>query len=127
MIKIGYIRCQADHTLFVKTSTEGKIVVLIVYVDDILLIGDYEEELSKLKGHLAREFEIKDLGFLKYFLGMEVARSHKGIFVFQRKYVLDLLKETGMLGCKPAETPMDLTKKIGAEMNRAPVDRGRHQ
>jgi hypothetical protein len=45
---------------------------------------------------------------------MEVARSRKGIYVSQRKYVLDLLKETGMLGCKPADTPMDSTKKIGA-------------
>ncbi|RVW33700.1 O-fucosyltransferase 1 [Vitis vinifera] len=88
---------------------------------------DYEEELLGMKKHLAKEFEIKDLVYLRYFLGMEVARSKKGIFVSQRKYVLDLLKETGMLGCKPADTPMDSTKKIETEKDSAPVDRGRYQ
>ncbi|RVW93958.1 Retrovirus-related Pol polyprotein from transposon RE1 [Vitis vinifera] len=88
---------------------------------------DYEEELLGMKKHLAKEFEIKDLGYLRYFLGMEVVRSKKGIFFSQHKYVLDLLKETGMLGCKPADTPMDSTKKIGTEKNSAPVDKGRYQ
>ena len=49
---------------------------------------------------------MKDLGGLKYFLGIEVLRSHRGIFISQRKYVLDLLAETGMLDCKPIDTPL---------------------
>ena len=49
---------------------------------------------------------IKDLGMLKYFLGMEFARSKEGIFVNQRTYVLDPLGEIGLLGCK-AETPIE--------------------
>ena len=77
-------------------------------MDDIILTGDYEEEIRTIKSFLTAEFEIKDLGNLKYFLGMEIARSRKGIFVSQRKYVLDLLKETRMLGCKPTHTPMDI-------------------
>ena len=55
------------------------------------------EEVSLLKACLAKEFEMKDLGPLRYFLGIEVARSNKGIFISQRKYILDLLEETGML------------------------------
>ena len=101
--------------------------VLIVYVDDIILTGSYAEELNELKNVLAREFEVKDLGSLKYFLGMEVARSKKGIVVSQRKYVLDLLKETGMLGCKPAATPMESTYKAGLEKESPPIDKGRYQ
>ena len=68
--------------------------------------------MAKLKNLLAKQFEIKGLRFLKYFLGMEVARSRNGISISQRKYVLDLLKEKSMLGCKPAETPMKSTNKI---------------
>jgi len=63
-------------------------------VDDIIVTGDDIIEIKSLKEVLAREFEIKDLGSLRYFLGMEVARSKEGISVTQRKYILYLLKET---------------------------------
>lgn len=59
----------------------------------------------RLKMVLVNDFEIKDLGALKYFLGMEFSRSKKGIFVSQQNYVLDLLSEIGLLGCKATNTP----------------------
>ena len=99
--------------MFVKFSTEKKIAVLIVYVDDIILTGDFKKELQFLKQRLAQDFDIKDLGNLKYFLGIEIARSREGIAVTQRKFILDLLMETEMVGCKPADTPMDSSKKFG--------------
>ena len=110
-MRLGYTQCQADHTLFLRTSQEEKISLLIVYVDDIILSGNDEEELQKLKKQLAQEFEVKDIGNLKYFFEMGVARSRKGIVVSQRKFTLDLLKETGMIGCKPVDTLMDPYKK----------------
>ncbi|BBH03130.1 transposable element gene, partial [Prunus dulcis] len=61
---------------------------------------------------LASEFEIKDLGSLKYFLGVEVTRSKHGLFLSQRKYVMDLLADTGMLDCKPADTPIVENHKL---------------
>ena len=97
---------------------------MIVYVDDI---SDCIEEIKYLKEVLGREFEIKDLGQLKYFLGMEVARSRKGISILQRKYTLDLLKETGMLGCKLATTPMDPVKKVQLEEMDQLADKNRYQ
>ncbi|KAH9684421.1 reverse transcriptase Ty1/copia-type domain-containing protein [Citrus sinensis] len=118
---------QADHTMFYKRSKEGKLAILIVYVNDIILTGDDKEELEGLKEKLAGEFEIKDLGPLRYFLGMEVARTAKGILVTQRKCTLDLLKDTGMIGCKPAATPIEPNSKLGLEENSAPVERGRYQ
>ena len=82
-----------------------------MYVDDIILTGDHIDEMSRIKLALGKEFEVKDLGDLKYFLGMEVARSKKGIYVSQRKYIMDLLEETGMLGCSPKPTPIIPPKK----------------
>lgn len=65
----GYSQGQASHTMFYKQSKEGKLAILIVYVDDIILTGDDKEELEGLKEKLACEFEIKDLGPLRYFFG----------------------------------------------------------
>lgn len=84
-------QCQSDHTLLTKDSSEKN---CHVYEEDIILLWDHEKEIGELKGFLGQEFEIKDLGNFKYFLGMEIARSKIGISVSQRKYVLDLLKET---------------------------------
>ena len=123
----GYYQCQTDHTLFVKHSPTGKISILIVYVDDIIITGDDVEEIKRLKDQLAKEFELKDLGNLKYFLGMEVSRSQKGIVISQRKYVLDLLKEVGMLDCKPIDTPMESNKTLSREEDILAVEKGRYQ
>ena len=82
-----------------------------MYVDDIILTGDHVDEISRIKVALGKEFEVKDLGDLKYFLGMEVARSKRGVYVSQRKYILDLLEETSMLGCNPEPTPIIPPKK----------------
>ena len=79
--------------MFYKHSKDSKIAILIVYVDDIVLTGSDKEELEILKRRLSTEFEIKDLGALKYFLGMEFSRFKESIFLNQRKYVLDLLGE----------------------------------
>ena len=125
--KYGYSQGQADHTLFTKFSFNGKISVLIIYIDDISMTGDYAEGISSLKEVLPKEFDIKDLGTLKYFLGMEVAPSKKGIVVSQQKYILDLLKETGMLGCKRIDTPMNSYYKFRFKKESPPVDTGRYQ
>ncbi|RVW39094.1 Retrovirus-related Pol polyprotein from transposon RE1 [Vitis vinifera] len=110
-----------------KHSKEGEMTLFIVYVDDIIITGDDEVGIGNLKKLLAREFEIKDLGQLRYFLGMEVGRTKEGIVVTQRKYVLDLLQETGMLGCKPMDTPMDPIGKIDKDNDSHPTDKDRYQ
>ena len=97
-----------------------------MYVDNITLTGDDKEELEGLKEKLVCKFKIKDLGPLRYFLGMEVARIAKGIIVTQRKYTLDLLKETSMTDCKPTATPVEPNSKLGLEENSAPVERMRY-
>jgi len=74
IVNVGYKQAQAYHALFIKCQNL-KITALILYVDDIVVIGNDEVEIAKWKKNLAKEFEIKELGSLKYFLGIEVAKS----------------------------------------------------
>ena len=76
MKKYEYKQSKSDHTLFLKKKN-GKITCLIIYVDDMIITGDDEEEIAELRKNLFNEFEMKDLGLLKYFLGIEVLRSKK--------------------------------------------------
>ncbi|KAK3009717.1 hypothetical protein RJ639_014570 [Escallonia herrerae] len=126
MRAFGYHQSNSDHTLFLKKK-QGKITTLIVYVDDMVVTGNDPEEREALQGHLSREFKMKDLGPLKYFLGIEVSRSKKGIFLSERKYALDLLRETCMLTCQPVDTPVEEGLKLRIESNQVPVDKGRYQ
>ncbi|XP_040372840.1 uncharacterized mitochondrial protein AtMg00810-like [Rosa chinensis] len=126
MRRFGYKQSNSDHTLFLKRC-EGKLTALIIYVDDMIITGDNSEEVERLKDLLASEFEMKDLGSLKYFLGIEVARGSSGIFLCQRKYVLDLLTETGMLGCRPADTPIEQNHKLAEYPNQTLTKKARYQ
>ncbi|XP_050104671.1 uncharacterized mitochondrial protein AtMg00810-like [Malus sylvestris] len=126
MRKNGYYQSHFDHTLFVK-QRNGKVTALIIYVDDMIITGDDLDEIVKLEKNLSTEFEMKSLGDLKYLLGVEVARSSRGIFLSQQKYVLDLLKETWMLGCKPVDTPIVEKHYLGIYPDQEPVDKGRYQ
>jgi len=122
----GYTQSNSDHTLFLKHN-HGKITALIIYVDDMIVTGNDPNEISSLQQYLASNFDMKQLGDLKYFLGIEVARSKHGIFLSQRKYVLDLLTETGMLGCKPIETPIEQNHKNFCCVDASSTDRQRYQ
>jgi hypothetical protein len=109
--------------MFYKHLGIGKLAILIVYVDDIILTHADVKEIKALREWIATKFEIKDLGLVKYFLGIEFARSKEEIFIKQWKYVLDALSETGMLGCKAAETPIEPNKKLQVTDTADGVDR----
>ncbi|KAI5349903.1 hypothetical protein L3X38_002794 [Prunus dulcis] len=83
--------------------------------------------MQNLQKYLASKFKMKSLGDLKYFLGIEVARSKHGIFLSQRKYILDLLAETRMLDCKPIDTPSEQNHKLGLYPDQVPTDKKRYQ
>ncbi len=122
---LGYQQSNADHTLFFKHRC-NKTTILAVYVDDIVITGNDDEEIKYLKRTLAKIFEVKDLGHLHYFLGIEVAYGPQGIYLSQRKYILDLLAETGMLDCKPAATPIEQNHRIVADSGD-PIDKSKYQ
>ncbi|KAL9309176.1 putative RNA-directed DNA polymerase [Arabidopsis thaliana] len=107
----GFKKSESDHTLFTLQSTQG-IVVVLIYVDDLIITGDNKDGIDSTKTFLKSCFDIKDLGELKYFLGIEVCRSNAGLFLSQRKYTLDLLNETGFMDAKPARTPLEDGYKV---------------
>nr|KYP33319.1 hypothetical protein KK1_045835 [Cajanus cajan] len=82
-------------------------MALLVYVDDVVLTGNNISEIQQITQLLDVTFKIKDLGDLKYFLGLEVARNKSGIHLSQCKYTLDILFDCGMLASCLVTTPMD--------------------
>ena len=113
MCNMGYSQCNGDHIVFYKHQ-------------GTCITGDDVEEIKKLKERLGRAFEVKDLGPFRYFLGIQIAWSPKVIIISQRKYVLDLLAETGMLGCRSCGSPIDRNHQTCAESGD-PVDREKYQ
>ena len=111
LLSNGYKQAASDASLFIK-STHSSFTILLVYVDDVILAGKTLSEFTLIKGVLHDAFKIKDISQLKYFLGLEVAHSTSGISLCQRKYFLDLLEDSGLLGSKPLSTPFDPSIKL---------------
>ncbi|CAA7043502.1 unnamed protein product [Microthlaspi erraticum] len=121
LLKLGFAKSHADHTLFVK-NVSGKYLAVLVYVDDIIITSNCDADVDQLKEDLKKAFRLRDLGALRYFLGLEIARSKRGIYVCQRKYVLELLEDTGLLACKPSSIPMDLSIKLVQDSQEPVID-----
>jgi len=115
------MQSSANHSLFTR-GNESRFTVLLIYVDDIILAGNSYCEIQEITAYLDHKFKVKDLGDVKYFLGLEVARSHKGIHICQRKYALDILSSFGLLASKPTITPMVKGTKCFFETEAEPYD-----
>ncbi|XP_031270507.1 uncharacterized protein LOC116128878 [Pistacia vera] len=107
----GFNQSKADYSLFIKRA-DSCIVILLVYVDDIVLTGNNVNMINQTKKMLHSNFRLKDLGMLRYFLGFEVARSVKEISLYQRKYALELISESGLSGSKPSSVLMESNLKL---------------
>ena len=82
---------------------EGKILIIFLYVDDLILTGD-EQLIHSCKEDIAREFKMKDMGLLHYFLGLEIWQRDGEIFVYQDKHAKEILGKFHMERCKPMNT-----------------------
>jgi len=111
LLNNGFIQSSSDHSLFMK-EVGFSFMALLVYVDDIILAGNNVNHMNEVKHFLNENFRIKDLGQLSFFLGLEVTRSRKGIYINQRKYALHILENPGMLAAKPCYSPMEKNAKI---------------
>lgn len=123
--KIGFKQYGADHSFIYKQ--EESVMTTLIYIDDIILAGNNMKFMQQVKDFLNMMFNIKDHGKLRCFLGIEVARSASGIVLSQRKYTLDILKETGLQGCKPTQFPMEQNCKLRPSCEDALVDSGRYK
>ena len=102
--RLGFTKSEADFNLYFKVV--GNLpLILVLYVDDLFLTGD-EHQIARCKRELTSEFEMKDLGPMHYFLGLEVWQRTDEIFLSQGKYTVDILKRFGMMDCKSMTTPM---------------------
>nr|XP_016482448.1 PREDICTED: uncharacterized mitochondrial protein AtMg00810-like [Nicotiana tabacum] len=100
-----------DYSLFTK-RTNDDIVVVLVYVENLLITGTNPNQLNEIRNDLQTRVKLKDLGELKFFLGIEFDRSKEGIVMNQRKYAVELIFESGLGGAKPAGTPLEMNQKL---------------
>ncbi|KAI5343890.1 hypothetical protein L3X38_011766 [Prunus dulcis] len=105
LLRVGFTQSQADNSMFVYHD-QFSVMILLLYVDDIILTGSNSSHLLAFLRTLGTEFDIKDLGHLNYFLGVEVHYHPTSIHLTQNKYTVDLLKRSNLLDCKLISTPM---------------------
>ncbi|XP_021855375.2 uncharacterized mitochondrial protein AtMg00810-like [Spinacia oleracea] len=110
----GYNQSKNDYSLFVKRDSTD-ITIVVVYVDDIITTGSNVATISALKDHLHQTFNIKDLGLLHFFLGIEVSKIGDGYNLTQKKYTKELLLDYELDVTKPVVTPFPLNLKLTTE------------
>lgn len=98
----GFQQCRSDYSLF----------TYVIYVDDLIITGNQPASVEFFKTYLASCFKMKDLGLLRFFLGIEVARNRTGMYLTQRKYALEIIEDTGLLNSKPATFPVEQNHKL---------------
>jgi uncharacterized membrane protein YciS (DUF1049 family) len=106
LIDLGFALSKADYSLF--TRLKGSFyIALLIYVVNVAIASNDSKAVLDFIILFNDKFRLKDLGPLKYFLGLEIARSIEGIFVCQRKYALEILEDLGLLASKPVNFPIE--------------------
>ena len=121
LIEKGFVIGVADTTLFIQKN-EKSILLIQIYVDDIIFGSTNEDLCNEFSNFMRKEFEMSMMGELNYFLGFQVKQMKDGIFIFQEKYVKELLKRFGMESSKDAKTPMSTNTKLDKDENGINID-----
>ncbi|CAA7040557.1 unnamed protein product [Microthlaspi erraticum] len=111
LIQTGFTNSLSDTSLFIYCR-DSVLLCVLVYVDNIIVLGNRPELVISVEKSLGTRFFIKDLCDIQYFLGIEVTRTSHGLHLMQRKYIVDLLTKTHMLDAKPITTPMATSPKL---------------
>jgi hypothetical protein len=121
-INEGFEKCYSEHTLFIKTDREGNILIVSLYVDDLIFTGNNELMFAEFKTSMLREFDMTDLGRMRFFLGIEVLQRPEGIYICQRKYASEVLKRFKMENSNSVHNPIAPGCKLYNDENGACVD-----
>eukprot|EP00253_Pinus_taeda_P012840 PITA_12840 len=121
LIENGFDKCDGEPTLYIKEN-DGKILIVVLYVDDLIFTSNDAFLIADFKVVMKSEFEMTDLGFLRYFLGIEVDQSENGVLISQVKYVEAVLKRFNMQDSKAAVTPTVMGLKLTKEDNNKDFD-----
>uniref|UniRef100_A0A2N9HZ71 CCHC-type domain-containing protein n=2 Tax=Fagus sylvatica TaxID=28930 RepID=A0A2N9HZ71_FAGSY len=109
--QFGFSSSSHDTALFIRRSDKG-MILLLLYVDDMIITGDDHSGISDFKLFLHQQFEMKDLGHLSYFLGLEVSSDSTGYYLSQAKYASDLLSRAGLTDTKVVSTPLEMNARL---------------
>uniref|UniRef100_A0A2N9I7J4 Uncharacterized protein n=1 Tax=Fagus sylvatica TaxID=28930 RepID=A0A2N9I7J4_FAGSY len=109
--RLGFSISSYDSALFLRRTGKGTILLLL-YVDDMIITGDDLSGIQELKAFLSQNFEMKDLGHLSYFLGLEITSSDDGFYLTQAKYTSDLLSRAGLTDHKILDTPIEFNARL---------------
>uniref|UniRef100_A0A2N9FRX8 Reverse transcriptase Ty1/copia-type domain-containing protein n=1 Tax=Fagus sylvatica TaxID=28930 RepID=A0A2N9FRX8_FAGSY len=107
----GFTPSSYDSALFIRHTSTG-ITLILLYVDDMIITSDDTAGIRDLQKFLSQHFEMKDLGTLSYFLGLEVTSSSDGYYLSQAKYASNLLSKAGLTDSKTVSTPLELNVKL---------------
>ena len=117
---LGFTKSKVDSNIYFKVMNDEPLILLL-YVDDLFSTRE-EKFITKCKKKLTTEFEMKDLGLMHYFLGLEVWQSLEKIFLNQGKYAIEILKRFDMLECKSMNTPMETKLKLMVDTSSELID-----
>ncbi|BBH09623.1 ADP glucose pyrophosphorylase large subunit 1 [Prunus dulcis] len=109
----GFHKCPYEHTLYTKKNSQGEILIVCLYVDDLIFTGSNAQMCDNFKMIMSQRFEMTDLGLLHFFLGIEVKQNENGIYISQKKYAKELLKRFRLENAKSIATPIEVGVKIG--------------
>ncbi|KAK1415763.1 hypothetical protein QVD17_31549 [Tagetes erecta] len=108
---LGFIGSKTDPSLFIYSS-QGTLLYMLVYVDDIILTGNNPEAINRVVHNLSKTFAVKDMGALSYFLGIEITPRGSDVLFSQRKYINDLLARTNLTKAKPVPSPITTSANL---------------
>ena len=107
VVNMVFKYCEFDHSIYV-LQVKGYNLIVVVYDDDLVLTGNNLDLIFRFKSQLADTFEMTNIGILHFFLGLHVLPLSDGLFIYQSKYVLDLLKHLEMGECEACANPFQL-------------------